>query len=393
MIRHILKIIWKQKRSYFAIFIEQVFIAVILMLSAVAVTEAVEKYRMPGLLDVENTFYVGYMFNANIQPDVFKSARQNMDVIIDKLRKLDYVEAVSSGYNLVPYLRNDFHYYSVSDSIHIDDKHFQTIIKISDEFGADVLKPDIEEGKWIENNPLPDGSAPLVITRQFADKAGWKNAVGKKVTIKSHPHTVVGVVAGLKQEPLILSPVAVVIPQYLLQDNGLLSENVVRIKPGMEEEFMKTFYREFNRLISDENVEPLFNNIQTLKGVWLTTSLINIVLQSIPTIFLLLFSFIGTFGLYWMISRKRLKEFALRIALGSTKRKLMSMVIGESLFIMSISLIPALVLSFFIYEYMPMHFIAVGFTVFIMFLFSFISAWFPAWKVSRLNPAEVLKYE
>jgi ABC-type lipoprotein release transport system permease subunit len=387
--------LWNQRRSYSGIFTEQMLIAVILMLSVVSVTETIKKYKTPGLLDVENTFYIGYMFKEGVQQDVMINTSQSMDVVIENLRKLPCVKAITKGYNLAPYLRNDNYYYNVSDSVNIDDKRFFVVIKIADEFAASVLNPDMEEGHWLENHALPDGSSPVVITRQLADKAGWSNSVGKKMTTTKSGNlcTVVGVVAGLKQEPFIPSPAAIVVPQYMMQNNGSYSENMAKIESGMEKEFIASYDKEFKRLISDENVEPLINDMQTLRGLWMSMSVLNVVLQAIPTLFLFIFAFIGTFGLYWMISRKRMKEFALRIALGSTHKQLMNIVAGESLLVTVVAVIPALLLSFFIYEYTPVHVITVGVTILTMLLFSIISALYPAWKVSRVNPAEALQYE
>jgi ABC-type antimicrobial peptide transport system permease subunit len=161
----------------------------------------------------------------------------------------------------------------------------------------------------------------------------------------------------------------------------------------MEREFIDAFHKEFTRLVASEKVEPLISDVQSVKGIWVSQSILPIVLQGIPTLFLFIFAFIGTFGLYWMISQKRMKEFALRIALGSTKKRLMNIVIGESLLVTCVAVLPALLLSFFIYEYTAVHVVAVSATLFIMLLFAVVSAWYPAWTVSRVNPAEALQYE
>jgi ABC-type antimicrobial peptide transport system permease subunit len=71
----------------------------------------------------------------------------------------------------------------------------------------------------------------------------------------------------------------------------------------------------------------------------------------------------------------------------------MNIVIGESLLITCVAILPALLLSFFIYDYTAVHVVAVGSTVLVMLLFAVVSAWYPAWTVSRVNPAEALQYE
>ena len=391
MINQLLKMLWKQRRRHFGIFIEQLLVAVVLMLATVSVAEMVEKYATPGLLDADNTISIAAMYAKDVSEEEKAKVQEILEVIAAKLRKLPCVEAIAATENLMPYGDNDEQYYRMSDSIHVDDRHFLAVRKYSDEFGAAVLKPKMEEGAWLENRALPDGSAPVVITRQLADKAGWTTAIGKKLTVKGRTCTVVGVAAGLKQMTFSPSPVAVVLPRYA--ENREFQFYVVRIKAGMQQEFIDAFSGEFQRLIPDERINPRMFTSQDMKAVGVFSSIFGVVLQSIPTAFLFLFAFIGTFGLSWMTSRRRLKEFALRIALGSAKGQLMYIVIGESLLVTAIAVVPALLLSFFIYEYTAVHVIGVGVTILTMLLFSAISAWYPAWKVSRVNPAEALQYE
>jgi ABC-type antimicrobial peptide transport system permease subunit len=388
--------LWIQKRNYFGIFIEQLLVAVVLMLCIVSVAEAVKKYRIPGMMNVDNVLLIGYMFQqgSNKSDIMMDDVRKNMAAISDKLRKLPFVESVSFSLNLTPYTRPASSYLWVSkDSVVIDENRFEAVLKYSDEFGASIFKLDMEEGTWLENHSMTDGAAPAVITRQLADKAGWTAAVGKKITIKSGSYTVVGVAAGLKQHPFEPSPVAMVIPEYTVKDKiSDFSEVVVRLKSHSQDLLYDVFNAEFKRLMP-KGVEPLVYNMESIKSDLMNSTILSIVLQAIPTVFLLIFAFIGTFSLYRLHFHKQRKEFALRIALGSTKSRLMAIVIGESLLITCIAVIPALLLSFFIYEYAAVHVIGVGVTVGVMLLFSAVSAWYPAWKVSRVNPAEALQYE
>jgi ABC-type antimicrobial peptide transport system permease subunit len=399
MIGHLLKLLWNKKRSYYGIFIEQVLVSIILMFCMVSLIDAVKKYHSPGLLDTDNTLLIGYMFQGGDgTPDIYNDAAQSMGVIIDNLRKLPFVEFISNSGNLIPYMRpSDSYSTMMGDSITIDDKRFKAVIKISDEFGGFAFKADMEEGYWLENRPMEDGTIPAVITRQFADKVGWDVSIGKKITTASKTYTVVGVVSGLKEQAFDPSPVAVVIPSYLFGGIGMFgvySESVARIKPGMQSDFYDAFDKEFKRLMSScKGVESLLYDIQGPKGIFMSGPVLNLIMQGLPTFFLFLFAFIGTFGLYWLYSRKRQQEFALRIALGSTPKQLIYFVLFESLLVTLFAIIPALVLSFFIYEYTWMHVTAIGISILIMLLFSTVSAWYPARKVSRVNPAEALQYE
>ena len=56
-------------------------------------------------------------------------------------------------------------------------------------------------------------------------------------------------------------------------------------------------------------------------------------------------------------------------------------------------MIPGLLLSFFIYEFTAPEIIGIGSTIVFMLLFAIFSAWYPAYQVSKINPAEAIKYE
>jgi hypothetical protein len=261
--------LWAQRRDYSGIFIEQGIVAVILMLSVISMSEAIKKYKSPGMLNVDNTVYIGYSFQKDVPPEEMGSTKQSMEVILDYLKQSPCVEAITSGYNLVPYVRPDYGYYYLSDSIHIDDKSFLSVLKLSDEYGAAVFKLDMEEGSWIEENrALPDGSIPTVVTRSFVEKTGWTKAIGKKIMIRGKENTIIGVVSGLKQTPFIPSPAAAVVPNYILSsqiENGSFSENTARVKKGKVKEFMTTFNKEFRRLVPDKRVEPILIHMGKLK--------------------------------------------------------------------------------------------------------------------------------
>ena len=53
--------------------------------------------------------------------------------------------------------------------------------------------------------------------------------------------------------------------------------------------------------------------------------------------------------------------------------------------------IPGVLLSFFIYDYIMIEVTGIAVTLVIMLFFSVLSAWFPAYKVTKINPAIALK--
>jgi ABC-type antimicrobial peptide transport system permease subunit len=117
-------------------------------------------------------------------------------------------------------------------------------------------------------------------------------------------------------------------------------------------------------------------------------------LFGIPTVFLFIFAFLGTFGVVWMQSKKRISEFGLRIAFGCTPARMMRSVIFENLKLTTFAMLPGLIVIANLYAFAPKGWewsAAVGAAIVIMWLFSAVSAWYPAWKAAKVPPVEALR--
>ena len=108
--------------------------------------------------------------------------------------------------------------------------------------------------------------------------------------------TIVGIVTGIKQEPLKASRPTMIVPNRVQPDQWF--EYMVRVKEGETDNFRNLMNKEFNLMMGKEHVRLSFGNIEKwklndMRGVFIT--LLGI---GIPTIFLFLFAFIGTCLLY-----------------------------------------------------------------------------------------------
>ncbi|MDR1898238.1 MAG: ABC transporter permease [Prevotellaceae bacterium] len=388
MMRHILKLLWNRKKNYRGIFVEQALIMLVLMVCLVGIFDMVKKYKTPGLLDVDNTILCGWnTIKGDLTPEEMADIYRNYESIAGNLKQLPHVLSLTKSHYLAPYFGTDMH--MPVDSVVIENRRIDVFVKGSDEYGLSVFRPVLEEGEWLTNKKRDDGTDPVVITRQLAEKAGWSSAVGKKLILGSQTFTVVGVVAGLKQQPFDPSPPAVVIPVYLSHPSKI--QYVVRLKGNEKDAFFLSFYNETKRQLSLDRVEPVIIDMETLRTAPVFTKTIWWVLLGVSIAFFTFFAFIGTFGLFWLYAQKHFAEYALRMALGSTRKQLIYTVIAESLLLTCLAVLPSLILFFLVYTSGQL----VGFAVAagIMVLFSVVSAWFPAWSVSRVKPAEALQYE
>ena len=375
-------------KRFFGIFIEQILIFIILMLAIVSISVAVDKYNEPGLLNTDNVVNFGYSA-IDYRADNLDEVSRNMDILQENLKKSSNVIALSVDYMVVPYIRgaND-----ETDSITIDNTKIKSYVKWSGKSGRDIYDLELVEGDWFTNEKLPDGTLQVVITKDIADSLKWNKSVGKKLSVRNREYTIVGVIAGFRHVIFQKSTTpTVIMPYEINEDMNMFREVSIKVKDI--DVFTADFYSQWNKLMKNRGVTMFYWNLNDLKEGNMTNVTADIILQTIPTIFLLIFAFIGTFGIFWLTSKKRVKEFALRMAIGSTTKGLTWLVIKESIIITSISMIPGLIMAVFIYELTMVHFVAIGITVVFMLLFAIFSAWYPAYTVSKINPAKALKDE
>ena len=204
--------------------------------------------------------------------------------------------------------------------------------------------------------------------------------------------TVVGIIAGIKQSVFADSPESIIVPKEIVSRYGY-NECCAKIKPGFEDEFHACFSREFKRMGLANKAVQTCSSMEDSKIGSMYDTVSSIVMQVVPTSFLLLFAFIGTFGLFWLNSKKRKVEFALRVVVGATRNRLVSLVVLESLILSVMAALPGILLFCFVYEWTTVHVMAVGITFVIMVLFSVFSAWWPAYQVSKVNPVEAMRDE
>lgn len=133
--------------------------------------------------------------------------------------------------------------------------------------------------------------------------------------------------------------------------------------------------------------------------------------QGIVVLFLLVNVFLGLIGTFWFRTRRRRSEIGLRMAMGSSRRLVFTMLIGEGLLLLTLAALPAMLVCFNIgiaelsigrtelITTWPVRWSTARFLLgslgawLLMALMVTIGIWFPARKAVRIEPAEALHEE
>jgi ABC-type antimicrobial peptide transport system permease subunit len=389
-----------KNQGFIGIYIEQALVFIALMICGVSIFKKVELYRMPGMLDTDNTLIFGYAASAqneNFNWDDVKNAMSNMKAINEELKTKNYIEGISKNNNMLPYGASSD---GMTFTIEANGKRMQVDFMAADEDAFKVLKPTMDEGKWFSDDDYKN--PPSIITRQLADSIKWVKTIGQTIKLPlsdsySINTQVTGVVSGIKKDVFEKSKMGFIIPASLFAQFAMTASGYycVRLTGSNEKDnFTNEYYSLFKKRIGTNTcVEPVVSDLDRYKMEQIIKNTSDLIAQTVPTVFFLIFGFIGSLGLFWLNTKKRIRELALRRAVGSTKMQIFNKVLYESLFLTLLAALPGIVLSFFIYDFRAIEIMGIGASLLIMLLFSVFSAWYPAYKSSGISPAESLHYE
>jgi len=227
----------------------------------------------------------------------------------------------------------------------------------------------------------------------LADNVGLTgSAIGQSFYYDGRTYRITGVVKAYKDRsdwnllPALFMPVPASANRF---------NYAVKYKQDKGTEFSEAFFSYFLKNFPRNQFKPVLIDLHRSNKLWeLGDVKIDAYMIGIPTAFLLIFAFMGTFGLVWVQSKKRLSEFGLRMALGCTPASLQRTIIGENMMLTVFAMLPGLIVVANLYAFAPKGWewlTAVGAAVALMLLFSAASAWYPAWKASRVMPVEALR--
>lgn len=415
MIRHIFHLIWNQRKSNSWLLAELFLIFVCLWYIVDYFLTVILVFNTPVGFDTSHTYH--FQFNAREEgaegyvTDSAPTGGIGKELVeaLERIRRMPPVESAALSYMALPY-NQFFNVLSLSrDSVSPGVSCF-TFYVTPDYFEVYRIQPASGSRESLSAG-LTDGG--VVLTQDAAmhlfDRQG---AAGQTVYDPEAVSRRIGAVSqnARNSEFERVSP-RVYLPLTPAHIEALPAAQLpwvdvsVRVKPETSADFAETFLRENSRQLELGNlylqsITPLSAMRENvLRDGW---SEINTRLSIL--LFLLINIFLGIVGTFWFRTRSRRGEMGLRMALGSTRRQLRRLMLGEGLLVLSLSFLPALAVCIHIAatglistklmdNACPRFAGSIFITYLLMAVMVVLGIWYPASEAAAQEPVDTLHEE
>ena len=420
MIKHIMKIIWNQRRNNGWIFIELLVVVSVLWVMMDSLLVDKYTYYSPMGFHVENTYKVqlGVLMpgTPGYVADTLLTTRQGEDVyrLAENLRLAPGVEAVSLSIVSCPYTENRSWSQLVRSNADtpVKARSYRNAI-VTPEFFTALHLTD-KDGKPLA--PLVEERTGVVISadleRQLFDGLPAKGQSAKYNIHNTNETPVLAVSSPVRETEYLRSE-----PFFymLLPKNEMLDyieeiqpqgvDCLLRMKPGFRPEEMERFLQGMGERLTVNNVYvSSVIPLEEMRADMLKTNEDNMKKTSALVGFMLINVFFGITGTFWLRTQARQGEMGLRIALGSNRRQLNWLMSLEGLCLLAgtIPFVLVFIVNMFYLDMqdtyrLPLSWwrfaVTFGGAYLLMAGMITLGIWFPIRKTMKMKPAEALHYE
>lgn len=395
MIQHILKQIWIQRRRNSWIFGELLLVFVLCWYIVDYAFVLVHNRMIPNGYDITDTWQITYPKSTD------EGDPADLDRFLDKVKRFPGVQHlfVTSWWDITPfsgsYNGNVIQLDSTSQGYHTQNK------KVGSNSYFDVFNIRSVTTGQPARLVLSDFNT-IMLTQNLAESLfGEENPIGKTVYLQKRTYRVTDVIENQKRFDYF-QPNGVVF--YPDRENDL-STPEISIRTGTNFS-LEQFKHEVTPDIKS------YRDIQRAQEFeWGVTKEVRI--RNAIMIFFLLNIALGVIGTFWFRNQTRRSEIGLRMAMGSNRKKIQNQYLMESLLILTLAAIPAILINIAILQagiietlgqevsnsgYITANkwlrfLITNGITYILLAVIVAISAWIPAHQASTMHPVEALRDE
>ena len=421
MIKHILKHIWNQRGKNIWIILELFMVFVILwyvvdFFSVMSITS-----RTPMGVEYNNVYRVILATKKADNPnyityeDHSEEPGKNFLRIINTLRSHPEIESVCIGEGFYPYCGSSSLHGYKKDSLKTQTLIYRVIpeyFKMFNVLPINGSSPEVFERIIQEDNAI------IFSKKANEDLFGTKNGTGERIYLNGNDSigTILSGVTHEMKRHEYDRPISLVILPF--KESSLLSKPegkiwnstdiCIKTKPGISpydfphrfQETMKQQLAIGNYFLTD--IRPISKDREVFLKSYGITSTLNYRIGI--GIFFLINIFLGVLGTFWLRIEKRKGEIGLRMSVGSTQSQIMKLMLMESLCMLAIASVPALLvcvnlayLDAISTQYMDItvqrFLLNTLLTYVLLVIVIALSIWYPAKRSATIQPAEALHYE
>ena len=422
MIKHVLKIIWNQRRSNSWIFAELLVVVAVLWVMLDSLLVNMYTYYSPLGFDIEHVYKVNIGKMGPATPgyvaDSLKTSSDGEDLVrlVENLRQAPEVEETCIASVSCPYTWSNSWSSLIQAEADTSMKAdaYQRFVVTPSYF--DVLRMKSEDGQDLRQ-AVEQNEGDMVISadmekRFFAGQPGKGRQV-KWSSTNENSMTIAAVSTSVRQNEYDKSEPCFYLLLRSEQDmvdisNDMMAQNMdclVRMKEGFHAENLETFLQKMSDRLTVNNIYvSSVTPLDEMRSVILKSRQDNMKKKLALVGFMLANVFFGIIGTFWVRTQYRRSEMGLRIAVGSSRNRLkrfMDME-GLSLLILTLPLIIVFIVNVLYFDLpdtvrLPYTWwrcvIALGGAFLLLGIMIVVGIWFPARRVAKMNPAEALHYE
>ena len=421
MIRHIFKISWNERKINAWLVVEYIIIFCILWFCCDYLYPTLRNYYGPQGFDIDHVYSIHLGKMPSEEVDDYALAMTFME----RVKRYPSIENAAFSRGAVPYAASTWvnnGYKINSDSVNITLRERFVSTEFFDVFR---IKVDGEIFDWKDN-----AAKDNIIISSFGDNQfGYYRERENIIPIseahalrydndwdaRKNTYKIIGKTAEIKDPYYQPEPSNVFFPLERGNVNLGSMQIVIRVKPEADKNFIERFTEDMREQLF---IGPYFlGSVVSVKDMKAHVDLGFGARDKINgtfaiTLFLVVNIFLGILGSFWFRIQSRRSELGLRVALGSSKRKVQGMVILETMMLLFIaSIIGTIIcLNFGSTETLQSLGIptlekeawgigkeqnVINFAITFTFLaiVSVIAVWYPAKQASNIQPAEALRDE